>query len=190
MNINDIIEKYDILVADSYGEPRYSDPEGLVLLANWNDVPQEVIDQLEEHGHELEWSDEWAVCHRNKAWRTIPTHYGWQSSIVVTDDGELLTRDDSVEDWIEYAKIWDEGQEPRCVPGWITESDLIDQGFQKHPDPDSDDFESGWHPGQTDDPKSIASAILKNSESYCEIVFRLSESSQFYVKFQAWVRWE
>lgn len=188
MNINELIEKYDIQTADSYGEPRYTDPQGLILLANWNDVPQETIDLLEEHGHELEWSDEWVVCHRGKAWRIQADSYHWQSSIVVTDDGELLTRDDSVADWVEYAKIWDASQPPRCVPGWISESDLIEEGFCKHPDPDADDFESGWHEGQTDNPEAIAAAIFENSSDYCEIVFRLAESSQFYVKFQAWVR--
>ena len=172
-----------------FGEPGYTDPEKGVILANWNDVPKRIADYLEAAGFELEWYDEWAIDYEHdKAYRTQPNSYHWESSIRWTEDGCMLTPDDSPSDWIDEFKIYDQGQLGTlgALPSWITEQDLEDAGYEKFPDEGSPDFENGWFPGQRDDPKSIANSIFDNMSDVDCIVFRITEQSQFYVKFQAW----
>lgn len=63
--------------AKGYAEPGYSEPEGRVLIHNWNETPQPVQDLLEALGCSLEWSDEWLVCDCGKAFRAQPDSFSW-----------------------------------------------------------------------------------------------------------------
>lgn len=50
------------------------------------------------------------------------------------------------------------------------------------------DYESGFHAGQTDDPKKIARQAFDNGAQ--KVVFRMKESSQFYIVFQGFALYE
>ena len=196
--------------AGEYGEPGYgsSNTQLVVLATYWcrcdkyaderhpdsplHDVAvhyPHAFRKLEELGVELEWYDEWIVDHlHDKAYRTSADSYSWQPSYVVTEDGEMLTVDDDLEEWIAYAK-----NNPRlCIPSNVaTGADLIRAGFTEY----NGTYENGWHPGQTDDPAVIEAEIRRfesaDDDEYgdnLDVVFCLSETSQFYVKFEAYYR--
>ena len=174
-----------IQVANHYIEPGYTQPEKGILLANWNDIHEEYADALEEEGYELEWEDEWLVAGSGGAVRTQPSSYCWQPSYRITEHGEILTIEDPASEWIEDSAITDYMQPMKCVPNHITDQDLIEEGYQLY-DID-DEYENGMHPGQTDDPKEIATLLFTEHEA-SSVVFKLTEQSQFYIKFQAWYK--
>jgi len=166
-----------------YGEPGYHDPAAGILFANWNDISKRTADYLEAAGYELEWSDEWTIDYNNdKAWRTSPDSYEWQCQIQYTDDGEMITPDDGAQVFIEHCAMTDYKQPTRAVPEWVTVADIEAEGYQAI----NGYFEAGWHPGQTDDPKAIARKAFENGA--LSVVFRLKESSQFYVVFQGYAK--
>lgn len=171
----------DFNIASTYGEPGYKDPERGVLIANWNPLPRGLCDWLEHIGFELEWCDEWAVVN-DKAWRTQANSYDWEPSWRVTNDGEEITRDDGAEAWIEEAAMTDWAQPAGCVPSWVTPADLEAAGYNLF----EADKESGWFPGQTDEPGPIAKRAFEQGAE--RVVFRLTENSQFYMKWEAWVK--
>lgn len=95
--------------AETYGEPGYTLANGGkgILLHDWNNVPEETQKLLEAEGFELEWCDEWTVDYDtspSKAYRTEPDCFDWQPSFRLTEDGELLTPDSSLFDWLDSAK--------------------------------------------------------------------------------------
>ena len=182
-----LMEEHSAEWAECYGERGYSDPARGVILANWNDIPRGLADWLESIGYSLEWSDEWAITYhgaQSKAWRTSPDSYSWQSSIVLTHDGEWLTPDDGAQCVIEECAINAPGQSARTVPHWVTADDLSAAGFEIV----TPDGEAGYFPGQDSNPETMARDAFKNGAH--RVIFRLSESSQFYVRFEMWADFE
>jgi hypothetical protein len=166
-----------------YGEPGYNDPEKGVVFANWNDVPKAIQEALEEAGYELEWSDEWTIDYNNdKAYRTSPSSYHWEPQWVM-GDGEYIFPDDGADAFIEECSMTDQGQPQRCLPSSITPQDLKEEGYALF----KADLENGWHPGQTDDPQELAKQAFDQGAE--RVVFRKTENSQFYIRFEAWVLW-
>lgn len=177
-------EKHYAEWCSHYGEPGYSDPERGVLFADWNPVPRWIGDYLTEAGFGLEWSDEWAIdCDNSKAYRTSPDSWGWQSSIVLTEDGHMLTPDDDAADVI--AALQMDGPTSLCarVPHWISDADLQEAGFALV----SRDYESGFHPGQNDNPREIAKALFAERDVLA-VTFRVDDVRQFDARFSAWVK--
>jgi hypothetical protein len=187
-------------LAKEYGEPGYELAEGstpaVVLGSYWcrrcPDKDLHAVEthhprlwaQLEAQGLSFEWYDEWVVDWENggKAYRTTGDSYGWQPSLVVTDDGEMLTPDDDLETWVEWAT---EDPSARCIPSTIAGgADVEALGFTRH----NGQFENGWHPGQTDDPRAIVSALRERYGDEVKIVFTLDSTGQFDVAFSAYYR--
>lgn len=166
--------------AGEYGERGYTQPEKQVVLANWNNVPKRIADGLERQGYSLEWCDEWAIV-RDKAYRTSANSYHWQSLILATEEGDYLTPDDSVADWIAACEQTCNGQPQRALPARITREEIEAEGWTKH----NGTYENGWHPGQTDNPEAIALELLKTHDA---VVFHIPELSQFYLKFEVYTR--
>lgn len=176
-------DKHDMEECNTYGEPGYQNPKASILFANWNPVPEWIQKYLEEAGYELEWSDEWAVDYEHdKAYRTSADSYHWQCQVHFTEGGEMLTPDDDDSAWVVAKMMTDPDQTPKVLPSRV---DPTSCGFElvneDHP------FESGWFPGQNDDPEDIAKKLFEDSTVEA-VVFRLSEVSQFYVKFDVFVR--
>lgn len=185
--LDELFHKYFVSDCAEYGEPGYSNPAAGVLFGDWNEVPKWIPEYLEAAGFECEWDDEWLVADNGKAYRTRANSYDWQSSILVTEDGAILTPDDSVSDWLHWIMIHSPTETPRCVPEWITPEMLAEEGFIQYPDEDTH-FETGWHPGQNDDPRFVAKRIFETIEDVNDVVFRLAEQSQFYIRWQAFYR--
>lgn len=179
-------DKHHAQWCDEYGEPGYDQPQSGIVFADWNDVPQPLQVALEEVGYNLEWSDEWLICGQGKAWRTSPTSYSWSPSYRVTDDGEIITPDDGALAFIEDCEMTDYGQPIKALPGWVSAEDLEEAGFQRV---NEDPYESGWFPGQTDDPAEIARNLFE-CPHVLKVVFQINEKSQFYIRFTVWVKKE
>jgi len=162
-----------------YGEPGYANPEFGVILANWNNVPKGLADWLETVGYSLEWSDEWTIVD-GKAYRTQPDCYSWESSLILTDDGEYLTRDDSPSGILECLAMTDWGQPIRCVPSWVSVDALTSEGYALF----KGELESGMFPGQTDNPEKIARQAFEQGAE--RVIFRKVENSQFYCRFECY----
>lgn len=179
-------EKHNAEWCEKYGEPGYHDPAKGIIFANWNDIGKRIGEYLDEAGYECEWSDEWTIDYNHgKAYRTSPDSYGWVSQVAYMEDGEMLTPDDSVSEWVEQFAITSPLQPARALPDWITPAKLEEEGYSAF----NGDYESGWHPGQNDNPKAIAQQVFAHPDAE-SLVFRVKEQSQFYTVFQAFVRYE
>lgn len=105
-----------------------------------------------------------------------------ESQIAFTDWGEMLTPDDGASDWINEFAMTDKGQPVKCLPSWISADDLESAGFELA----ESNLESGWFPGQTDNPDAIATAAFDKGNA-ARVVFRKLENSQFYIRFECWI---
>lgn len=183
--LNYLQEKHNAEWALSYGEPGYQDPDRGVILCNWNNTPSGLGEWLESCGYSLEWSDEWLIDYDNgKAYRTSPDCYSWQPQTMHTNDGELLTPDDGASAWVDELAMSDHGHPCKAVPSWITESDLIENGFELF----AGDFETGFHTGQTDAPEPVARRAFDAGAS--RVIFRITGSGQFDINWECWVEKE
>jgi hypothetical protein len=169
--------------ANEYGEPGYTDPQRGILFANWNYVSKEVQAWLEANGFEIEWEDEWMTHDNGKAYRTSPTSYHWTPSWVMDDDGNTYTVDD-YDGIIDALAMTDKGQPARLLPDWVPDSELVEAGFEKV---DDEQRESGFFTGQDGTPEKDAAPLFdKGAEA---VIFRQTEQSQFYFKWDVWVKW-
>lgn len=171
---------------NQYGEQGYNDPKKFILFHNWNNVEQKIQDYFEAIGCELEWSDEWVIDYKNgKAYRTQGESYHWQSQIAYTENGELLTPDNSAEEWVDFCKVEQGDIVTNSLRDFISDDDIETLGYVKY---NENSFESGFHVGQTDDPQKIAKQIFESVEDCESVVFKLDENSQFYSKFSAFYK--
>jgi uncharacterized cysteine cluster protein YcgN (CxxCxxCC family) len=179
---------------ESYADGREA-PKGIVA-ANWNDlegewdpvtrtrahvsdVPSRMCDLFEKYGVEIEWSDQVSSCDGcGKCIQTEPDSYSWQPEFVV-GDGDITCAECAGDNAGELLEAI-EGDPSQC---WSIESiDPVDHGYVKV---NEDSYESGWHPGQTDDPRKVARELkAKGVERF---IFVKDENSQFYSKWSVYV---
>jgi hypothetical protein len=182
-----------------YGEPGYGDVATTVVVLGdyWCGCDRveglhdyathypRLFARAERAGVELEWFDEWIIDYEaDKAWRTSPDSYGWQSSVLFTEYGDILTPDSDPADIIEYALSGDN----RAISSrFLSIDDLAAMGFERWPDDDTS-FESGWHPGQTDDPTVIADRIRAEHGEDVEILSYVTDVGQFDIRWITFYR--
>ena len=159
-----------------------------VFFANWNpdsfdkDTPKcarvmsRLCDILERMGCDIEWSDEWDTCTDcGNAFRNSPdsyswTYYGdcwsagdpWCGNCIIDNPGEYI---ESLRNNPHRANTID-GLD-LSLHGWK----LLQSGY-----------ESGFHPGQNDDPKEIVKRLGLD-----EFVFEISGTGQFDITFSVYV---
>lgn len=191
---------YDIY--DGYADG-YGSSDAIVIAGDWNhrrrysedpsygsDAPCRVAAVLESLGADVVWHDEYvgcADCYR--AIRVTPNYYG----------------DRPAYSWIDY--------EPVCA-GCIRENpagyidayinnpqnavtfdvDLSELGFVVFEPGDPHIYETGWHPGQDDDPERVLSDIrdyyagLGIGADDVDVVFDITAVGQFDLSWRAHVR--
>lgn len=187
-------------VIDGYAEPGYP-TDAIVVTGNWNpkrypregDAPltltenlgPRLYDALTRLGAECEWLDEWSQCQEcYKAVRTTENSYHWKPSYVWLEDSFICAScaiamgEDALTDYI--------NEPTKCVT-WCEPAHVESLGFEQWEPDDPHTYESGWHPGQTDDPTKIFAEIQRVHPD-AQVVFFLSEASQFYIRFAAYVR--
>ena len=111
--------------------------------------------------------------------RTTPAYYGDLPDYYIDDNGASCG--DCVRKHPEYYLDYLDNN-PRSGNTILDESVLTDNGYAKI---NSDSYESGFHPGQNDDPKKIF-ADLKTK--YSHIIFNLDGAGQFDVSFSVWAK--
>lgn len=165
--------------AGTYAERGYDDPERAILFANWNKVPREIQVKLEEAGYSLEWSDEWLQS-SDKAYRTKADCYSWTPYYVLTDDGEVVGGDEIEEDPTWYVEEYLLNDPDHCN---VFDINLAKLGFK----PIDQEFETGWHPGQTDDPHKVFERLQDEMPDH-DFVFDLKSQGQFDAHWRVWSR--
>lgn len=195
--IGNLAEAEGWQVAGQYGEPGYGNLNtSLIILGNfWRRVDGQLKDyfhkyprigrQLEAQGVELEWEDEWVIDYDNdKVYRCQPDSYSWAPSFAFTDGGDILTPDDDIEAWIEYARNNVRvAITTRQVPN--VEELLEGAGWTRRPE--DRDFANGWHPGQDDVPADI-DAALRAEHGDIDVVFVITGVGQWDIHFAAYFK--
>lgn len=162
--------------ANGYAEPGYQDTDKGVLFANWNCFSKRVVDVLESAGYAIEWQDEWSTCGQcYKAVRTSADCYQWQPYYVECD-GEI-----DCLDCVDWQSVL-EGYEDNPRKAVFNACNPADYGYRLISG--EDEYESGFHAGQDDNPKEILARL--NAQGKHGIVFRIGETSQFYIRFEVW----
>ena len=178
-----------------YSEPGY-DGE-LIALGNWNDVisydhttktrkvvsnlPTRVGDILEKLGFELEWIDKWTnCCDCGGLVRTQGDSYSWTRSYhECTGNGEVSCIDCLQADPESYLSEL----EGNCdTANTISEIDPADHGYVKV---NEDSYESGYYPGQHDQPQKVAKELEKMGVS--RYLFNIDSVGQFESKWSVFV---
>ena len=187
--LKNLIQQRDWDYCHEYGEPGYSlsGDQKVIVFGNYNDVfdGRPLLEAACEEVASLEWSDEWVVDHENdKCYRTQADSYSWTRSFIWAEDG-ILTPDDDIETITEYLQN-SPGQ--AMVSTLKSVADLTEAGWEKIPDDDSY-YESGWHPGQTDDPKEIYAEVRKQfPDSTHDVLFYINGVGQFDMRFTCYTR--
>lgn len=169
----------------AYAEPGYDDPpEGRsIFLANWNDPTAARAARVLEHcGHEIQWYDEWHSCQDcGRLVRVQPDSYSWTPSYALVNECEIICHDcltlDTVAD--EYVDSDTHALTPSL---WNALADEVTSaGFTRVPDDDTY-YESGWHPGQTDNPHEIGAAYRAAHPGH-RTLWRILGVGQFDARF-------
>lgn len=197
-------EMVTAVLPNGYAEPGYGSylrDETVVVLGNWNpkrwprdgeppltpaeSLPDRLGAALERVGADIEWLDEWDECREcHRAVRTQADSYSWQQSFIETDDGRVC-HECAIEAGEGY--LTEYVNDPRKCVTWCETSHIEQYGYAKWAPGDPQDYEHGWHPGQTDNPQAIHDSILE-AHPDAEVLFFLDESSQFSIRFSAYVR--
>jgi hypothetical protein len=164
--------------ANGYAEPGYTDPDRCVLFADWNNFPRGFDRVLERAGYAVEWSDEWAVCEDcQRAFRTSADSYSWRMSGVITEHGACICHG-CLDPADHLASLEDDPSVANVVPT----IDPADHGYVLL----EDHLESGFHPGQTDDPRKVFAGL--QAKGYQRIVFNVNRVRQFDMQFSVFYR--
>lgn len=170
-------------------EPTYAtneDGEPFLIVESWEQVRELAalagIKSRDENYPDLDnrvnygFSDEYTTCsHCGKLIRTSPDSYYWQPDFLV-GDGEISCADcleSDAEGVIEQVKNTDTPLPPSIdasAYGWVRLND--------------ESCESGFFPGQNDNPKTFKRALENAGIDY---LFRIDEPSQFYTRWSVWV---
>ena len=180
-------ERYNKQVdwASEYGEPGYSkEKDAPILFSDWNGLPSHIMEGIERRFN-IEWCDEWVINHEtSKAYRCSGDSYEWKPYFLMTDDGDIIGGDEIEEDFdqqAEYIKNYLLNNPERVC---VFDFDLSEHGFVKC---NENDYENGWHPGQTDNPHKILEEAQKKWPDH-DFVFGELHTSQFYITFSLYRR--
>ena len=160
-------------------EPGYEENKKGFLLANWNHITPQLQAWLNSEGYDLEWSDEWTTCDEcGGLIRTSPTSYGWKLYGKLDRSGytcgDCLKAD---------PEAYLESMEGKSKQAVRVDIDPVEHGYilvnSGHM------FESGFHPGQTDDPEPMSKTLRLNGVS--RFLWTIPSVSQFDLSFNLYI---
>jgi hypothetical protein len=165
------------------------DNEKDVIVANWNNVPDKLTRWIEEN-FEIDWEDESGECIGcYQHIHTTPGYYGDLARFTfINGEGYIckdcfLEDDDNLEGFITHS---DDKQTTRTCYPWM--KDMINRaGFVLFNT--IDEYESGFHHGQTDDPSEIKKWIYEAHGSV-PVLFMITDAGQFDIHFNAYYKKE
>lgn len=203
--LGDITDGYIVMdVLQGCVEPGYYDDDTVIVLGNWNpkrwvregeppltdeeNLPVTLGNKLDEmEDVEIEWYDEWTRCGECfRAFRTQPNSYSWTMyGAFVESACEYICAECLNADVESYLEDYIDNTSNAVV--WCDDSTLIENGWEKWEPNNPHQYENGWHPGQTDDPKKILEEIKEENEDL-QVVFLIDSVGQFDMRFSAWVK--
>ncbi len=156
----------------------YDQPAKGILFTNWNYFPQAVTSILERYGYQCEWSDEWMTCDGcQKALRTSPNSYGWLPAYYMFEDGTAHCLE--CIDTEEYLTELEDNPRKAVALDHIKPAE---HGYTML----AEDFQSGFHPGQTDDPVKIQKDL--EAKGYSKVLFKITDKGQFDITFEVYAK--
>jgi hypothetical protein len=168
------------------------DPETVVVLADWNSLrkAEKAIEALNRADVPIEalWSDEYSQCDAcYKFVRTSPDSYAWTPQYVVMEEYVICRNCVNTKMQSKYIKMLTKS--PLRGERWmlntiLSDKDLEDNGFTEW----DDNFETGFHEYQDDDPSVIAKYLWL--QGVTELLFSCVSQEQFYTRFSAWIKLE
>lgn len=167
------------------------------LVCDWWDFPySEYIEWLQEQVDvECHFEDEIDYCREcYKAVETQPSSYGWTPNFLYDDFYECVCREciesdkDLQMEFIDLLSDHHSHERPRAILDWfrpIAEKER----FKCLEDDDMacKRFESGWHPGQDDDPREVIKWMEENLPDH-EFLFCVDSVGQFDIQFSVLLR--
>lgn len=197
-NLMEYLEKHNCYPEYYHGITEQGYDDKPLLVADWNiyyedngkkHISHKLLSWAEDYFEDIEfsWNDEWTNCSDcYKAVRTSPTHYGWLPSYMWTSDCSIACvecYEDQAEDIIEtYRNDTNKAIMPEFYP-------ILEQnGFICYsPDEYCKCFETGFHPGQNDDPKRVAKDIESELPNY-DYIFKINSCGQFDLQWSVFLR--
>jgi hypothetical protein len=129
--------------------------------------------------------------------RSSPNSYCWEPSCVQLSCGDIICREcwkDNIKYIIEdHQSDYHHGFSRKALPSDFCEI-LENQGFtcwqERKPWEDEEScarYETGWHPGQNDDPKKVFKTIMEDSKDWI-VVFVITSRGRFDINWTAYVK--
>ena len=181
--VNGILGKFDGEVGVI--TPQESDSsERLLFIADWNKKElKHLSDALEHDFYEnreigIHWDDEWSTCSDCGAGiKMTPDCYGWQPNYIRLEY-DTLCRKCSIENIVEVLEEEFYNNPRKAAPSWLR-NEALRRGMISLV---QDDFESGMHPGQTDDPQKILKEYIEENPED-GFIFCFDSVGQFDIHF-------
>jgi hypothetical protein len=156
-----------------------------VVVANWNNLPAALPDYINRLNIDIAYSDECLYCECGKYMNLAPGSYGWVSNFIRTDSDiicrKCIENDPSLITDNEFQDNYFINNDDVALPFWTV--NLIEKdGFVRY----EEDYESGWHDGQTDTPESIIQDI-EDIDKY-ERLWVIDGKGQFDIDFSLYLR--
>ena len=162
-----------------YEEVRYSDPEKKILFGNWNDVPSEAIDLLEDSGYEVEYDDEWIIDYdKDKAHKIVPSDGGFPSYIIY--DGMIIDKEEALSDIEFYTDILKCLSMDGKIEADVFSIDFASSGWTKR----ECELTVGYHRADSD----FSSIRNKAIDDGFEIIFQYQYANPFESSLCSWIR--
>jgi len=148
----------------------------LILFGDWNDLPNGIVDLIEDSGYTIEWGDEWFVYYdESLAYRTQADSWGWEPSYFVADC-EILPIEFFEEEYVESVMNHTNKAVNSSID--LEEYGFVDFGETCH--------ESGWY-GIVEDPEDVLEKAREEAD-FCDYIFQICSVEQFRVNFRLMVR--
>jgi len=191
-------------IIHGYASPRYGSTDATIVLGDWNTkryaregdapltkdetMPARLARALERAGAQCEWLDEWTTCAEcYRAVRIEPDSYGWKPEYAWLGDYDIVCSACLLEDVAGSIDAGDYVNNPDKAITWTDGATLEREGWTQWAPDDPQQYESGWHPGQDDNPREILASILAADDD-ADVVFLIDETGQFDIKFSAYTR--
>ena len=158
-----------------------------VIIANWNNLSNKLTSFIERKTEVIcGFDDEYPICECGKFVSIQPGCYGDQGNYFYTDCS-LFCRQctiEQIEEIIEYVK----NDSNKAIKTWMIPA-IEQEGFTclEREGEDCPIYETGYHPGQNDNPEDIAKWIEKNLPNY-DYVFALTDVGQFDVHWTVFIK--
>lgn len=187
LTLNKLLQNISEENEGHFAGPHYEDSDKMVFVVytwfKWleeKDNFNRVYDLCEQAGIDFRFQDEIIEDEQGRAHEINPGYHGQVATWAWCSSGDGIWTQDEVEENLEgYAESLENCS--HIADKWGI--DFTPLGYEKH----SGQYESGFHPGQNDDPGTIQDELLK---TYDSVIWSIDNTGQFDIGFSAWVKKE